>query len=82
MINYILREYLDIFVVAYLNDILIYSDDSEKHPEYIYKVVITQGQDTRGSYRRKVRCSPSRDSITGLDGISIKEFRITKNITL
>lgn len=39
MINHVLREYLDIFVVAYLDDILIFSKNEEDHKEHIYKVL-------------------------------------------
>jgi len=39
MINNILQQYLDVFVVCYLNDILIFSDNKEEHKEYIYKVL-------------------------------------------
>src|SRR5450755_4640460 len=31
LVNDILREYLDIFVFAYLNDILIYSENEKDH---------------------------------------------------
>jgi Reverse transcriptase (RNA-dependent DNA polymerase) len=37
LINDILREYLDIFVFAYLNDILIYSENEE---DYIKQVTL------------------------------------------
>jgi transposase InsO family protein len=39
MINQVLREYLDIFVVVYLDDILIFSDDLETHREQVHKVL-------------------------------------------
>jgi hypothetical protein len=39
MINYILREYLDIFIIVYLDDILIYSKNLEDYKEYMYKVL-------------------------------------------
>uniref|UniRef100_A0A8H7K2I8 RNA-directed DNA polymerase n=1 Tax=Bionectria ochroleuca TaxID=29856 RepID=A0A8H7K2I8_BIOOC len=39
MINQVLREYLDIFVVVYLDDILIFSDDLETHKEHVHKVL-------------------------------------------
>jgi transposase InsO family protein len=39
MINQVLREYLDIFVVVYLDDILIFSDDYETHGEHVHKVL-------------------------------------------
>ena len=34
-INNILREFLDIFIIIYLNNILIYSKDKEKYVEHI-----------------------------------------------
>ena len=33
------REYLDKFVITYLNDILIYSDTLEKHQQHMPKVL-------------------------------------------
>jgi hypothetical protein len=39
MINYILRQYLDIFVICYLDDILIFSDNKEEYKEHVYKVL-------------------------------------------
>src|SRR6516164_7433319 len=41
MINNVLREYLDIFVVAYLDDILIYSDTLEEHKQQVHKILKT-----------------------------------------
>jgi hypothetical protein len=38
-INDILRPYLDIFVTAYLDDILIYSNNLEEHKKYVLKVL-------------------------------------------
>jgi hypothetical protein len=34
-INYILGEYLDNFIIAYLNNIIIYLNSKEEHKEYI-----------------------------------------------
>jgi len=39
LINNMLREYLDDFVITYLNDILIYSDDLEMHCSHVHKVL-------------------------------------------
>src|SRR5205085_5301258 len=39
MINHVLREYLDIFVVCYLDDILIFSKTLEEHKEHVHKVL-------------------------------------------
>ena len=40
-INNVLREYLDMFVVVYLNNILIYSKNKHKHWKHIREVLIT-----------------------------------------
>jgi Reverse transcriptase (RNA-dependent DNA polymerase) len=39
LINNILREYLDDFIVTYLNDILIYSKNEKKHTGHIIKIL-------------------------------------------
>ena len=39
MINDVLREYLDEFVVVYLDDILIYSETLEEHKEHVHKIL-------------------------------------------
>lgn len=39
MINNILREYLDDFVFAYLDDILVYSDELEEYKKHVHKVL-------------------------------------------
>jgi transposase InsO family protein len=41
MINTVLREYLDIFVVVYLDDILIFSETLEEHKNHVHKVLQT-----------------------------------------
>ena len=39
MINNVLRPYLDVFVVVYLDNILIYSNSLEEHHEHVTKVL-------------------------------------------
>ena len=39
MINYVLREYLDVFIIIYLDNILIYSKIFKDYKEYVYKVL-------------------------------------------
>lgn len=39
MINNVLRQYLDVFVVCYLDDILIFSDTEDEHKEHVHKVL-------------------------------------------
>jgi hypothetical protein len=38
-INDVLRPYLDVFVTAYLDDILIFSDNLDEHRKYVLKVL-------------------------------------------
>jgi HD-GYP domain-containing protein (c-di-GMP phosphodiesterase class II) len=38
-INNVLREYLDVFVIIYLDDILIFSKTEEEHKKYIKKIL-------------------------------------------
>ncbi len=39
MINDALRQYLNRFVIAYLNDIIIYSKILKEHVSYVFKVL-------------------------------------------
>jgi transposase InsO family protein len=39
LINNVLREHLDIFVIAYLDDILIYSENEEEHVKHVQTVL-------------------------------------------
>jgi hypothetical protein len=39
LINNTLREYLNDFVITYLDDILIYSDDLETHHSHVHKIL-------------------------------------------
>jgi hypothetical protein len=38
-INFILRKFLNVFVVIYLNDILIYSQNEEEHTNHVQLVL-------------------------------------------
>jgi hypothetical protein len=38
-INNVLRKYLDVFVIIYLDDILIFSKTEEEYKEYIKKIL-------------------------------------------
>ena len=39
IINYILQEYLDIFIIIYLDNILIYLKILKNYKKHIYKVL-------------------------------------------
>ena len=47
-INNSVREYLDVFCTAYLDDVLIYSDNEEEHSDHVLKVLKRLGE--RGLY--------------------------------
>jgi hypothetical protein len=53
-INNILREYLDVFCIAYLNDILIYNRIREKHLSHIRKMLESLRQ--AGLYAKIQKC--------------------------
>ena len=40
MINDILREYLDYFVIVYLDNILIFSENLEEYKKHVYQVLV------------------------------------------
>ncbi len=40
LINDMLREYFNNFIIIYLNDILIYSDNLETHHKHMCKILI------------------------------------------
>jgi len=39
LINNMLREYLNDFIITYLDDILIYSDNLKMHHKHVHKVL-------------------------------------------
>jgi hypothetical protein len=41
MINEVLKEYIDNFVIVYLDDILIYSNTLEEHEQHVHQVLET-----------------------------------------
>jgi hypothetical protein len=55
LINDILREYLDIFVVAYLDDILIYLINKKDHIKQVHLVLKILGK--AGMRINKLKCT-------------------------
>lgn len=55
LMNDVFREYLDRFVVCYLDDILIYSKDVEEHEEHV-KLVLQKLRE-KGLYAKAEKCA-------------------------
>ena len=53
-INDTLRDYLDVFCIAYLDDILVYSETREEHTEHVRKVLTRLLQ--KGLYLKLEKC--------------------------
>jgi len=71
-----LREYLDDFVITYLNNILIYSDDLEMHCSHVHKVL--RKLNKRTLYVKKSKSKFEAKKIEFLDYI-IQFKQIKKN---
>jgi len=76
LINNMLREYLDDFVITYLNDILIYSDDLEMHCSHVHKVL--EKLNKRALYVKKSKSRFEMKKIKFLDYV-IQSEQIEKN---
>jgi len=76
LINNTLREYLDDFVITYLNDILIYSDDLEMHCSHMHKVL--KKLNKRALYVKKSKSKFKAKKIKFLNYI-IQSEQIEKN---
>ncbi len=76
LINNTLREYLDDFVITYLNDILIYSDDLEMHHSHVHKIL--EKLNERALYVKKSKSRFETKEIKFLDYV-IQSEQIEKN---
>jgi hypothetical protein len=80
LINDIFREYLDIFVVAYLDDILIYSINEKDHIKQVnlvFKTLKRAGMRINGpKYTFYAKKMEFLDYIVGLDRIKMDPKKI------
>ena len=74
MMNDIFREYLDHFVVIYLDDILVFSSNWEEHTHHV-RLVLTKLQEY-GLFAKSEKCEFDRTSIEFL-GYMISPTGIT-----
>src|SRR5271165_6990236 len=79
-VNKKLHKYLDIFVMVYLDDILIYSETIEEHVEHVKKVL--QKLQDNDLLLRPEKCEFHKDAveflgfIVGKDGISMAPDKV------
>jgi len=76
LINDTLREYLNDFVITYLDNILIYSDDLEMHRSHVHKVL--EKLNERALYVKKSKSRFKTKKIKFLDYV-IQSEQIEKN---
>ena len=69
--NDIFSNLLDVYVIIYLDDILIYSDDPSKHTEHVCKVLCRLCKN--GLYARPDKCRFSFDTVEYLGFILSKD---------
>ena len=61
MMNHIFREYLDHFVVIYLDDILVFSSSMEEHTRHV-RLILTKLRE-HGLYAKSEKCEFDRTSV-------------------
>ena len=69
--NNIFKDLLDITVIVYLDDILIFSDNPKKHHEHVHKVL--QQFQQHGLYSHPNKCCFSTDTVEYLSYILSKD---------
>ena len=80
MMNDIFREYLDQFVVIYLDNILIFSQDYIEHTKHV-RLILTKLRE-HGLYAKPEKCEFDRTSVEFLgyvissDGITMDEKKV------
>ncbi len=80
LMNDIFREYMDEFVVVYLDDILIFSKDQETHDKYVRLVLATLQE--HGLYAKMEKCEFDKSSVAFLgyvispDGIFMDKSKV------
>lgn len=80
LMNHVFQDYLDNFVLVYLDDILIYSRTAEEHKEHVSKVL--QKLQENKLYAKKSKCEFGVDKVEFLghivsaEGISVDQRKI------
>src|SRR5438034_1232296 len=75
LINHVLYDYLNEFVIAYLNNILIYSENEENHEKHVKKV-LRRFQEKKLYFKLK-KCEFHKQQIKYLEHIvTMKELEM------
>ncbi len=76
MINDALRQYLNQFVIAYLNDIMIYLNILKKHVNYVFKVL--ECLDKKNLHLKLKKCEFYQKEINFLEFV-VKRHEVRMN---
>ncbi len=76
IINDVLRQYLNQFVITYLNDIIIYSKILKEHVSYIFKVL--KCLNIKNLHLKSKKCEFHRKKINFLKFV-VKRYKVRIN---
>ena len=74
-VNLVFADMLDVCVVVYLDDILIYSDNMEDHVEYIWEVLECLHQ--HKLFAKPKKCEFHADSVEYPNGLTMLQDKVT-----
>jgi len=73
IINNALRQYLNRFIIAYLDDIMIYSKILKEHVSYVFKVL--KCLDIKNLHLKPKKCEFHREKINFLEFV-VKRYEV------
>ena len=77
MINDALRQYLNRFVIVYLNDIIIYLNILKKHVNYVFKVL--ECLDKKNLYLKLKKCEFHQEEVDFLEFV-VRQHEVRMNL--
>jgi len=77
IINDVLRQHLNQFVITYLNDIMIYSKILKKHVSYVSKVL--ECLDRRNLHLKSKKCEFHQEEVDFLRFV-VKRYEVRMNL--
>ncbi len=77
MINNILRQHLNQFVITYLNDIIIYSKILKEHVSYIFKVL--ECLNKRNLHLKLKKCEFHQKEVDFLEFV-VRQYEVRMNL--